>query len=225
MPALEALADVLYRLADPNIPGNEKLPLVQDATGPDAAALDTFATALRDNGFSPMTITASDIAWSPEQPGDVLATVEFAAADTDDPEGFSFPMGFRRTDAGWQLTRDTAEELFAIGGPSAGAPPRLPALTGMWIGWLEFDVLLGDVHSPSRSARWCGRSSRSCSADSASRPPRPDGWTCTGVPESGVAVVAADRAHVVEVLDAAERMVAGRPEIELLSVPSGSAPQ
>ncbi|MCB1291858.1 MAG: hypothetical protein H6521_16590 [Mycolicibacterium sp.] len=126
LPAPEALADVLYRLADPNIPGNEKLPLVQDATGPDAAALDTFATALRDNGFSPMTITASDIAWSPEQPGDVLATVEFAAADTDDPEGFSFPMGFRRTDAGWQLTRDTAEELFAIGGPSAGAPAQAP---------------------------------------------------------------------------------------------------
>jgi len=33
----------------------------------------------------------------------------------------------------------------------------------------------------------------------------------------GVAVVAADRAHCVEVLDACERMVAGRPEIELLS--------
>ena len=31
-------------------------------------------------------------------------------------------------------------------------------------------------------------------------------------------LVAADRAHVVEVLDAAERIVAGRPEIELLSV-------
>jgi len=33
----------------------------------------------------------------------------------------------------------------------------------------------------------------------------------------GVAVVAADRAHCVDVLDACERMVAGRPEIELLS--------
>jgi uncharacterized protein YlxP (DUF503 family) len=33
----------------------------------------------------------------------------------------------------------------------------------------------------------------------------------------GVAVVAADRAHCVEVLDACERMVAGRPELELLS--------
>jgi uncharacterized protein YlxP (DUF503 family) len=33
----------------------------------------------------------------------------------------------------------------------------------------------------------------------------------------GVAVVAADRAHCVEVLDACERLVASRPEIELLS--------
>ena len=33
----------------------------------------------------------------------------------------------------------------------------------------------------------------------------------------GVAVVAADRGHCVEVLDACERLVAGRPEIELLS--------
>jgi uncharacterized protein YlxP (DUF503 family) len=33
----------------------------------------------------------------------------------------------------------------------------------------------------------------------------------------GVAVVAADRAHCVEVLDACERLVASRPELELLS--------
>ena len=33
----------------------------------------------------------------------------------------------------------------------------------------------------------------------------------------GVAVVAADRAHCVDVLDACERLVAGRPEMELLA--------
>jgi uncharacterized protein YlxP (DUF503 family) len=33
----------------------------------------------------------------------------------------------------------------------------------------------------------------------------------------GVAVVAADAAHCAEVLDACERLVAGRPELELLS--------
>jgi uncharacterized protein YlxP (DUF503 family) len=34
----------------------------------------------------------------------------------------------------------------------------------------------------------------------------------------GIAVVAVDRGHVVEVLDAAVRLVAERPEIDLLSV-------
>jgi len=37
----------------------------------------------------------------------------------------------------------------------------------------------------------------------------------------GMAVVSGERAHVVEVLDAAERLVAARPEVELLSVRRG----
>ena len=39
-----------------------------------------------------------------------------------------------------------------------------------------------------------------------------------GRAEIGVAVVAAEAAHVRRVLDSCERLVAGRPEIELLSV-------
>jgi uncharacterized protein len=39
-----------------------------------------------------------------------------------------------------------------------------------------------------------------------------------GRAEIGVAVVAADAGHVGEVLDSCERAVAGRPEVELLSV-------
>lgn len=39
-----------------------------------------------------------------------------------------------------------------------------------------------------------------------------------GRAEIGVAAVAADVAHVTEVLDACERLIAGRPEIELISV-------
>jgi uncharacterized protein YlxP (DUF503 family) len=38
-----------------------------------------------------------------------------------------------------------------------------------------------------------------------------------GRAEIGVAVVAAEARHVTEVLDACERLVAGRPETELLS--------
>ena len=37
----------------------------------------------------------------------------------------------------------------------------------------------------------------------------------------GAGVVAADRSHVVEVLDAIERLVAGRPEADLLSARRG----
>ena len=37
----------------------------------------------------------------------------------------------------------------------------------------------------------------------------------------GAALVAADRSHVVEVLDAIERLVAGRPEADLLSARRG----
>ncbi|GAA1413552.1 DUF503 domain-containing protein [Catellatospora coxensis] len=39
-----------------------------------------------------------------------------------------------------------------------------------------------------------------------------------GRAEIGVAVVAADPAHVNEVLDHCERLVVGRPEVEVLSV-------
>ncbi|MGC5050694.1 DUF503 domain-containing protein [Micromonospora sp. DT48] len=39
-----------------------------------------------------------------------------------------------------------------------------------------------------------------------------------GRAEIGVAVVAAEAAHAREVLDSCERLVAGRPEIDLLSV-------
>jgi uncharacterized protein YlxP (DUF503 family) len=39
-----------------------------------------------------------------------------------------------------------------------------------------------------------------------------------GRAEIGVAVVAADAGHVRRVLDSCERLMAGRPEIELLSV-------
>jgi uncharacterized protein len=39
-----------------------------------------------------------------------------------------------------------------------------------------------------------------------------------GRAEIGVAVVAADAGHVTSVLDACEKLVAGRPELELLGV-------
>jgi uncharacterized protein YlxP (DUF503 family) len=88
----------------------------------------------------------------------------------------------------------------------------------VWIGWLEFDVLLGDVRSLKQKRSMI----RPVIAElrrkfdvSAAETGDQDLHRRAGI---GVAVVAADRSHVVDVLDAAERLVAARPELELLSV-------
>jgi uncharacterized protein YlxP (DUF503 family) len=88
----------------------------------------------------------------------------------------------------------------------------------VWIGWLEFDLLLGDVHSLKQKrsvVRPIVAELQRRFSVSAAETGSMDLHRRAGI---GVAVVAADRAHVVTVLDAAERLVAGRPEIELLSV-------
>lgn len=91
----------------------------------------------------------------------------------------------------------------------------------MWIGWLEFDLLLGDVRSlkQKRSAvrPLVAELARRFSV-SAAETGSQDLHRRAGV---GIGVVSADRAHAVTVLDAAERLVAARPEFELLSVRRG----
>jgi uncharacterized protein YlxP (DUF503 family) len=91
----------------------------------------------------------------------------------------------------------------------------------MWIGWLEFDILLGDVHSlkEKRSiVRPIVAELRRRFAVSAAETGNLDLHRRAGI---GVSVVSADRFHTVEVLDAAERLVAARPEIDLLSTRRG----
>lgn len=91
----------------------------------------------------------------------------------------------------------------------------------MWIGWLEFDILLGDVRSLKQKRSvvrpLIAELTRRFSV-SAAEIGSQDLHRRAGV---GVALVAADRAHAVAVLDAAERLVAARPELELLSARRG----
>ncbi|ONH60288.1 hypothetical protein CcI49_13020 [Frankia sp. CcI49] len=87
----------------------------------------------------------------------------------------------------------------------------------MWIGSLTLDILLGNVHSlkEKRSVvrpvvaelrrRFVVSVAETGSHDLHRRV------------EIGVAVVAADRAHCADVLSACEDLVAGRPELEILS--------
>ena len=87
----------------------------------------------------------------------------------------------------------------------------------MFTGTLTADLLLGDVHSLKQKrsvVRPIVAELRRKLAVSAAETGALKLHRRAGI---GVAVVAADRAHAVDVLDAAERMVAARPEIELLS--------
>lgn len=88
----------------------------------------------------------------------------------------------------------------------------------MWVGALEFDLLLSDVHSLKEKRSLV----RPLIADvrrrfdlSVAEVDHLELHRRAGV---GVAVVSPDRSHLVDVLDAVERLVAFRPEIELLSV-------
>jgi hypothetical protein len=127
LPTPKALTDVLSRLTDPNVPAVEKVNLIEGATPESAETLDKFATALRDNGYLPMTFAAKDIAWSGKNPSNVMATIAVTTAKGDDGD-FTFPMEFTPSQGDWQLSRRTAEMLLALGkSPAMTAPSPLPA--------------------------------------------------------------------------------------------------
>ncbi|CDO89203.1 hypothetical protein AWC29_12030 [Mycobacterium triplex] len=122
LPVPEALVEVLNRLVDPNVPGINKVALVEGATPESAATLDKFINALRDNGYLPITFVANNIAWSDKNPANVVSTVSVNTAKG--PGGsFTFPMEFAPFQGGWQLSRRTAETLLALGNSPAPPPP------------------------------------------------------------------------------------------------------
>ncbi|SEB67674.1 hypothetical protein SAMN04489806_1477 [Paramicrobacterium humi] len=87
----------------------------------------------------------------------------------------------------------------------------------MWIGWIEFDLLLGDVHSLKEkrsTVRPILAEIKRRFEVSVAEVGHLDLHRRAAV---GVSVVSAHSSHVTEVLDGVERMVAARPEIELLS--------
>ena len=88
----------------------------------------------------------------------------------------------------------------------------------MWMGALEFDLLLGDVHSLKEKRSLI----RPLIAEVRRRfelsVAEVDHLDLHRRAAVGVAAVSPDRAHLVEVLDAVEQLVAYRPEVELLSV-------
>ena len=127
LPAPEALTDVMYRLADPAVPGKDKMDLVENTTPDEAGTIDRFAAALRDNGFTPLIFTATEIRWSDHEPGDALATINVTTSNPANPGGFTFPMEFRPHNDGWQLSRQTADMLLAFGNARTEAGATSPS--------------------------------------------------------------------------------------------------
>jgi hypothetical protein len=88
----------------------------------------------------------------------------------------------------------------------------------MWLGALEFDLLLGEVHSLKEKRSLV----RPLIADVRKRfdlsVAEVDHLELHRRASIGVAAVSPDRAHLVDVLDAVEQLVAYHPEVELLSV-------
>jgi uncharacterized protein YlxP (DUF503 family) len=87
----------------------------------------------------------------------------------------------------------------------------------MWIGWIELDLRLGDVHSlkTKRSiVRPIVAELRRRYRVAAAETDHLELYRRVGI---GASIVAADRAHVVEVLDAVEQLVAYHPEVEVLA--------
>ena len=87
----------------------------------------------------------------------------------------------------------------------------------MWIGWIEFDLLLGDVHSLKEKRSYVrplvaelGRRFSVAAAEVGDQELHRRGTV-------GAALVSADAGHVRDVLDSLDRFVAERPELQLLS--------
>jgi hypothetical protein len=115
----------MSRLADPNVPGTDKVGLVQHGTPADAAALDRFGKALQDSGYAPLTFEANDLTWAADQPGNVIANVTMKPGGPQATgKDLKFPMEFSPQQESWQLTRQTADLLLQTGQqPTVGQQP------------------------------------------------------------------------------------------------------
>jgi len=122
LPPQDALTGVLYRLADPSVPPEQKIGLIEHATTEDQAEIAAFTKALADNGFNPLTVTAADLAWSANHPGNVVATVTISSA-TAPGNKFAYPMEFAPQGTTWQLNRQSANLLLNPGRPVGGGGP------------------------------------------------------------------------------------------------------
>jgi uncharacterized protein YlxP (DUF503 family) len=103
-------------------------------------------------------------------------------------------------------------------------PVSLPGrkVVAMWIGWIEFDLLLGDVHSLKEKRRIIRPLLAGLSRRTEAAAAEVDFHDLHRRAAIGVSVVGADAAHVRDILDRGERYVAEEhPEVTLLTAHRG----
>ncbi|MDP9639680.1 uncharacterized protein YlxP (DUF503 family) [Rhodococcus cercidiphylli] len=88
----------------------------------------------------------------------------------------------------------------------------------MWIGWIELDFLLGDVHSLKEKRSVVRPVISELHRKFAVSVAETDHRDLHRRAEIGASVVAGDLEHVTDILDRVERMAASRPELHLVAV-------
>ncbi|MBT2378304.1 hypothetical protein AMK21_29330 [Streptomyces sp. CB00316] len=88
----------------------------------------------------------------------------------------------------------------------------------MYVGTLSFDLLLGDVRSLKEKRSVVRPIVAELQRKYAVSAAETGGQDLHRRAEIGLAVVSGDAGHLTDVLDRCERLVAARPEVELLSV-------
>lgn len=91
----------------------------------------------------------------------------------------------------------------------------------MWIGYIEFDLLLGDVRSLKEKRSVLRPLVAELSRRTEAAAAEVGDHELYRRAQVGVSVVASASSHVRDVLDQAERLVAERPEVTLLSTRRG----
>src|ERR1700728_1692946 len=81
LPPPDALAGVLYRLADAAVPGPQKLHLVEGATPVNARGFDQFFNALVNGGFTPGKFDMRGCRVFGRAPADVVANVDVSSSN------------------------------------------------------------------------------------------------------------------------------------------------
>jgi uncharacterized protein YlxP (DUF503 family) len=88
----------------------------------------------------------------------------------------------------------------------------------MYVGTLSFDLLLGDVHSLKEKRSLVRPIVAELQRKYGVSAAETDHQDLHRRAEVSLALVSGDTGHLSDVLDRCERLVAGRPEVELLSV-------